>query len=110
MRGRAWVCVAALGACASGLDAPDDVDFAELPLSPDNFQERFAARFCEEMEACDPLAPCEVSGIVAGNDTGCVYDSATAEFCMTTNWPCVGPEGQPHLEVPYQCAEVWVCD
>lgn len=108
---RFWTCsgLGVLWACGAGLDSPDDVDFAGLPLSPDNFQERFADRFCEEMASCDPLAPCEVSGILAGNDTGCVYDPETAEFCMTTNWPCVGTEAQPYLEVPYQCAQVWVC-
>ena len=110
MRFWTWGWIGLLWGCASGLDSPREVDFAELPLSPDNFQERFAERFCEEMSACDSLAPCEVSGIVAGKDTGCAYDPAMAEFCMTTNWPCVGTEAQPYLEVPYQCAKVWACD
>ena len=97
--------------CGSGFDPPEDVDFAEIPLTEDNFQERFAVRFCEEMQDCDPLAPCEVSGIQAGNDTACTYDSEIAALCLlNTGWPCVGSGGVPHLEVPYQCAEVWVCD
>ena len=110
MRCLGWVSWVFLSGCGAGLDRPEDVDFPELPLSPDNFLERFADRFCEEMLDCDPLAPCEVSGIQAGNDTACVYNAETAEFCISTGWPCVGIGNQPYLEIPYQCAEVWVCD
>jgi len=110
MMRRSLVCMLLLGACGPEFDPPDEIDGPNTALTPDNFRDRFAERFCQEMADCNPSSPCDELQIEAGNDTGCTFDFEQAQVCFDKGWPCVATQSVPYIEVPYECSQAWSCD
>ena len=105
-----WLSALVLAACGPGFDPPEEIEGPNTALTPDNFRDRFAERFCQEMADCNPASPCDETQIEAGNDTACVFDFEQAQVCFDKGWPCVATQAVPYIEVPYECSQAWSCD
>jgi hypothetical protein len=102
--------IAVLVACGGKEDDDDtSADTPSAPLSEETFRDRYAEKWCERTVECNSDATCQPAGILAGNDTGCVFDLEIAEACLTADWPCTGPTDAEFPSVPLTCSNVWFC-
>lgn len=106
--------VLAIGLQACGGSKEDnDTDLSlNTAVSEENFRDKFAERFCAEYRQCKPGAPCVVSEVQAGNDTGedCAFSQSAGQACLDAAWPCLADIADPYLDIPLVCEEVWECD
>jgi hypothetical protein len=71
-------------------------------LTYSEFLDKKAERYCEELEKCNPDAPCETPW---GIDTGygsdeCTFDAQAARDCLKGTWTCTEPLTVPGFAYP----------
>lgn len=100
----------ALWACGY-TPAPGESDGDVNQLSADTFGDRYAERYCEELQACNPATVCFPDDIDRLADSGCAFDAATAELCLTEEWVCHTELGMDlaFVVAPQTCEEVFDC-
>jgi hypothetical protein len=99
-----------LAACGGGTD-PVQGDGDVNQLTADSFGERYGEKYCEELVACNPATVCAPEDVDRPADSGCAFDAATAERCLTEEWTCHTELGMDlaFVTAPQTCEEVFDC-
>lgn len=74
-------------------------------MTPQKFDAKYRAKFCEEWTACNPDNECELP---ESDTSTCTFNKEAAKSCLESQWVCDNSNtALPILQIPATCGDVY---
>ena len=74
-------------------------------MTPQRFDAKYEAKFCNEWVECNPDNECELADI---DHSVCDFDREAAKSCLESQWVCDNSNtALPVLQIPATCTDVY---